>query len=839
MNGRLSAFLGAAVGLALAAALLLPDADRDALLAQGVGHLLSGHLTVATDGPALPAEGPPTGLADTGAAPRSIFELLDERLDAADEPSLGLDVRIDGEPRALGERLVDDPFVRAFNTQLNLFQEARITAREDAHAEAVAAAEEAGAPAPAAPTPPTRPFIVAAGDDPALTVQLDVHVDDDDAVRLTAVLEGDGWLAASVPPEGAWRLASGADPSTVASLPGRAALIPPLLAIVVALLMRKTLLALFVGILAGAVLLARPDNDGWAGAITQGLGDVFTVYFWQQLTDTFRFEIIGFVIALVAMVGVMSRSGGVQGLVDLLVGYAKTVRSTLMATWGMGILIFFDDYANCLLVGNTMRPLTDRLRISREKLAYIVDSTAAPIAGVSLLSTWIAFEVSTYQAHLPGAGITENAYAIFLQTIPFRYYCIFTLAFVFLSIVTGRDYGPMAKAEARARTTGRLVREGGVPMVSDEASAIQPYEGMPHVWWKGAAPITLVLLATMGSIFYEGGGLGAWSDGSLFTLEGMSAVLFDGSGGKPIFVGASLGFVLAVFLSGSSLVRAATSAGVITGALSVDLCTEWLLGLSFVQDEAGVGKLIANTAPYAAWGLTVSIGFLVALIALRPFLGNSRRPHLPGSEITAASLSSIKALFFAVIILFEAWMIGEVCARLDTADYLVALLSGSVSAVMLPVLLFVAACLVAFATGSSWSTMSILLPNVVALAAAVGESEGLGALGMVVLCIGAVLEGSIFGDHCSPISDTTVLSSVSSASDHVDHVRTQAPYALTTGALAIALGYVPTVLFDWWTTPLALSAGVAAILVIQLGFGRKAPDAPAPDAAVGAPSTSG
>jgi Na+/H+ antiporter NhaC len=182
-------------------------------------------------------------------------------------------------------------------------------------------------------------------------------------------------------------------------------------------------------------------------------------------------------------------------------------------------------------------------------------------------------------------------------------------------------------------------------------------------------------------------------------------------------------------------------------------------------------------------------------------------------------------LGFAVVLLFEAWMIGAVCRDLATADYLVALLSGWLPPILLPLLLFAAASAVSFATGSSWSTMSILLPNVVALAASLGEQTQLGVIGMVAISIGAVLDGAIFGDHCSPISDTTVLSSVASGSDHLDHVRTQAPYAFTTGALAVTCGYLPSVLLDWWSLPLALACGAALIAVLLFGLGRRLPDA--------------
>ncbi|MDG2149372.1 MAG: Na+/H+ antiporter NhaC family protein [Planctomycetota bacterium] len=811
MNSWLSTALGALVGLALAAALLIPSADVRILASQGVRNLLGEHLPTDTS-----SQGLKDWMTAQDGNQSSLFSHVvrgtrGQSTDPSDLRAVGLRVEVDGQTTD------EVSFRRAFSTRLSELNEALIQQKE------------AGL------------RIAKPGERVDVTVTLRVFTEGPSVSLSGIVTTG----AASGNPRSIeiGKPPSNTDTADSARMPSRTSLIPPLVAILVALIFRRTLLALFLGILSGSIFLAHDAGLNWLPAMGSGFVDVFRVYLWKELIDTFRIEIIGFVILLVAMVGVMARSGGVTGLINLLLGFAKTVRSTLLVTWGMGMLIFFDDYANCLLVGNTMRPLTDRLRISREKLAYIVDSTAAPIAGISLLSTWIAYEVSTFSAHLPAAGIQEDAYEIFLRTIPYRYYCLFTLIFVGLTILTRRDYGPMRHAEARARTTGQLVRPGGTPMVSDEATRIEPRKGMPTHWWHAAFPITLVLLGTIASIFIEGGGLTVFAENpdALLTLSGLDSskgitgILFDGSGGKPIFVGAFAGYILAMFLTGSNITRLAMVGGVAGAIWLQDSLAASLESFSWVQ-QTSVGELVMGSLHYIAYGLGFGAGALALglLGMLLPRLFATRREYLPASDLSRASLSSIRALSFAVLILFQAWMIGTVCARMGTADYLVALMSGSVSAVMLPVLLFVAACLVAFSTGSSWSTMAILLPNVVALAASVGEAEGIGALSMVILCIGAVLEGSIFGDHCSPISDTTVLSSVSSASDHVDHVRTQAPYAVTTGLLAIGLGYIPTVAFDWWTTPAALGSGLVAMLLILFVFGRTAPSPP-PDA-TGAPS---
>jgi Na+/H+ antiporter NhaC len=587
-------------------------------------------------------------------------------------------------------------------------------------------------------------------------------------------------------------------------VPGRSALLPALVAIVVALLTRRTLLALFLGVFCGATTLAA-DSGPLLLAPLGGLWSIASVYLRDQILDQFRIEIVGFIVALIGMVGVMSRAGGMRGLVDGLLGFARTLRSSLLLTFGMGLALFFDDYANCMLVGSTMRPLTDRLRVSREKLAYIVDSTAAPVAGISLLSTWIAFQVSVYEAQLPSVGIDASGYEIFLRSLPYRFYSILTLVFVLLIVLTGRDFGPMARAEVRARG-GALVRPGGRPPVSDALSQVEAVEGMTPDWRKAAFPVLATTFVTALCIFVSGGGLSLFGEGAAVDVEALTRVLLAGSGPQPIFVGALAGLALACFLAGSNATRAA-------------------IGLSALAAWASLAFGHLPGGPLWS-GLAV---FVLGVLLLGPLLcralGPVTRPHLSAGELRSSSISSARTLGFAVALLFLAWMIGAVCEDLGTADYLVALLGDALPPPALPVLLFLLACVVAFATGSSWSTMSILLPNVVGLAGALGAHSGLGTELMVVLCVSAVLEGAIFGDHCSPISDTTVLSSVASGSDHIDHVRTQAPYALVVAGVALLAGYLPVLLVPGFEPLVGLAAGAGLLFLLIRVLGRVAPPA--------------
>ena len=542
--------------------------------------------------------------------------------------------------------------------------------------------------------------------------------------------------------------------------PDGRSLLPPLVAILLAILLRKPVIALFAGVAVGAALVRSIGGAPLTESAGGGILDVFGVYLLQELLDRDRQMIVAFVLFMLAMVGVITRAGGIRGVMDRISRLAASAKSSQVATWLMGLVVFFDDYANTILVGSTMRPLTDRFKVAREKLAYVVDSTAAPVAGISILSTWIAFEVSTFSAQLPDAGLApDQGYEIFLRTLPFRFYCIFTIFFVGLVTLTGRDFGPMLAAERRARG-GKLLRDGAQPMVGEAATRLK---AAPHVRPRAVVallPILTFVAVTLWVIFRDGGGLTVFQEGEgfadfgeLLSIEGLTQVLYDGSGFAPMMWGSLAGLVLAALL-----------------ALAAGL--RW--------------------------------------------------------DIASAAFASVRSMAVGLAILYLAWSIGRLCLDLDTAEYLSALVGDAINPILLPVALFLLAGFVAFATGSSWGTMTILLPLVVGLAYTMGNTlEGFGGEAMLVVSIGAVLEGAIFGDHCSPISDTTVMSSIASASDHIDHVRTQMPYAVTTMAVAMVAGYVPAVLFGLspWVS---LLAGCALLVLLLLWKGRRAEEPATP-----------
>ncbi len=591
--------------------------------------------------------------------------------------------------------------------------------------------------------------------EPTQSLRLDVDVDE---AGFTASLS-DGAGGAPV------RLALARDGS-LGYYPDRTSTIPAFLAIALAILTGKVIPSLLLGCLVGAWLATGGALAGVQYFVTDNL--------WARvLLQSFNLRIMGFVILLFMAIGVMARSGGIQGMVEWVRKFARGPISTQLCSYVIGILIFFDDYSNCIITGTTMRPLCDRNRVSREKLAYIVDSTAAPIAGISIVSTWIAYEISMFRDQLPEvthrvrdavtgvemevAYTVGDAFSVFVQTLPYRFYCIFTLALVLLTILTRREFGPMLAAERRAVHDGKPAADDAKPMLARGLAELEAPSGARIRGRNAFVPVVVLVSCALGLMLFFG-----------YTHP---------------------------------------DRGPLSGAFGDDL-----------------RAILANAQSERALLYSSAIALLVA--AAMAIGSGVLRPR----QTAAAAVRSFSSLYFAVVILVLAWAIGNTCKDLGTAQYLTAAFQSAFSAWLLPVVLFLLAALVAFSTGTSYGTMAILLPNVVVLAHTVGESAAIGGVGLMLLSIGAVLEGSIFGDHCSPISDTTVLSSVATASDHLHHVRTQAPYAVLGMSVAMLFGYLPMALWSPAAWPLALVGGLGALLLWLFVVGSR-PETAAPRSA--------
>jgi len=508
-------------------------------------------------------------------------------------------------------------------------------------------------------------------------------------------------------------------------LPGWVAILPPLIAIAVALITKNVIPALFLGIWFGSFTI---NGFTIAGAFL-GLLDAFQVYVLGALADPGHASIILFSFMIGGMVGIISKSGGMQGVVNHIVPLAKSPQRAQAATGLLGLIIFFDDYANVLVVGNTMRQVTDRMRISREKLAYIVDSTAAPVSCVALITTWIGYEVGligTAVDRIP--GFNEAGYAVFLESIPYSFYPILCMLFVFIVAFSGRDFGPMYHAEVRARRTGEvLAPDARIDAAAGGHGELEPKEGKPERAINAALPV----LVLIGGVL-----VGLWATGS---GNGLREII--GTSDAP-----------------KALMWASLMAALTAGTLAI---AQRILTLTEVVD---------------AW------------------------------------YAGLKAMMIAMIILVLAWSLSSITAELNTAGYLVSVLGDTLPPGIVPALVFIISAATAFATGSSWGTMGILIPLVVPLSWAVLAANNMadGAHHNVIYStVACVLGGAVWGDHCSPISDTTILSSMASGSDHIDHVRTQLPYALLVGGVGVFFGTLPTGFGSpWW---LSMIIGVTTL----------------------------
>ncbi len=528
-------------------------------------------------------------------------------------------------------------------------------------------------------------------------------------------------------------------------LPGWLSVLPPLIAIGLALITHDVLISLFLGIFGGALILFN-----WSPFLA--FARTIDHFVAPALTDPNQASIVIFTIMLGGMVGLVTKNGGTHGIVERLKPYATSPRRGQLATWALGVLVFFDDYANTLIVGPTMRPITDKLKVSREKLAYIVDSTAAPVVCLFPISTWVGFEIGLIGAAFEQLGLPYDPYTTFVATIPYRFYPIFALVLVATLALSQLDFGPMLKAERRAREQGLLLAEDAAPIADYGSEEVEPPAHIPKRAANAVLPILTVVAVT----------------------------------------------VLGLYLTG-------------------------LAGLG-ADDEASVRKILENADSYKALLWASLSGMLMAL--LLPLF----QKLLSIRETMGAMMAGFKAMLMALVVLVLAWSLSSVCSELRTADYLVGLTKGSLTPVWLPALTFVLAAATAFATGSSWGTLGILEPLVIpichSLSLAAGHEVGSEPYTLYMLAsIASVLAGSIWGDHCSPISDTTILSSMATGCDHIAHVRTQLPYALTVGLVGILVGSIPSAfgLSPW----ISVVAGALIVVGGVLGLGRLTGQRPA------------
>ncbi|OLO12220.1 sodium:proton antiporter [Chromohalobacter japonicus] len=506
---------------------------------------------------------------------------------------------------------------------------------------------------------------------------------------------------------------------------GLFSLFPPLLAIILALVTRNVIPALFCGVWLGATMLS-------GGNPAAGLYDSFADFIIPSVGDEWSATVLIYCGLFGVLITVLQRTGGAHAIARAISSKVASPRGAQSATLGFGVLIFFEDYFNALTVGSVMRPITDRMRVSREKLAYIVDSTSAPMCLLGPVSTWVVFVMGLIGTQLGEMDMTGSEYLIYLSSIPLNFYAWLALLLILVIVVTQSDFGPMAKAEQRARVSGKLLADDAQPPSDREATE------MLGVAEESSRKRNMLV--------------------PILVLVGMIPPLFLWTGNFP----------------------------------ENDLIT------AMGEAEGGLSILIAT---FLAVSVALGMGLQQRLFDFR--------------EAMDLVVTGIKSMTLVYIILTLAWSIGSVTSQLGTADYLVTLAQAGIAPSLIPVLLFLIGSLVAFTTGTSYGTFAIMIPIAMPVAAAMDMS--------LSLAIAAVLSGGIFGDHCSPISDTTILSSAGSSCDHIDHVRTQLPYAMSAGTSGIIAFFVAGLTDSAWIGGLS---GVAAlftvVLVLRWAWGPKA-----------------
>lgn len=486
-------------------------------------------------------------------------------------------------------------------------------------------------------------------------------------------------------------------------------LLPPLIAIGLALLTKEVYSSLFIGIVAGALLV---ENGNPVKAFTTMVGDGFI----SSLSDSWNVGILMFLVILGIIVVVINRAGGSRSYGEWASKKISTRKGAMGATFGLGVLIFIDDYFNCLTVGSVMRPVTDHHNISRAKLAYIIDATAAPICMIAPISSWAAAVTGVVEGY--------NGLELFVKAIPYNFYSLLTIVMILFLIFKDLDYGPMRKYERNAVLNNDIFTDSKTPYEDEVKDVVSEKGGVIDL----LLPIVILIISSIIGMIYTGG-----------------------------------------FFSGESFINA------------------------FANSDASLG---------------LAMGALVSLILT--FVWIVARRILSFNEFMECIVAGFNAMVPPILILTFAWTLSSMTGSLGAAEFVANIVEGSASGLqaLLPAIIFLVATFLAFATGTSWGTFGILIPIVVGLGSALSPD-------MLVIGISACLAGAVCGDHCSPISDTTIMASTGAQVDHITHVSTQLPYALTVAGVSfvtyIIAGFTESII----SLPIGIALMIGTLMIIQ------------------------
>ena len=477
---------------------------------------------------------------------------------------------------------------------------------------------------------------------------------------------------------------------------------PSAVALAVVLLSRSALVGLLVGAVCGAILLS-------GGSVVGMLEQLWSQQFWPIFGSSWKLSAILFTLLLGGFVALVEAGGGLQALVRRLLGSGRAPDKRMQFTvFGFGLLVFFDGLANTMLIGRLLRSAADRCGVSREKLAYLADTTGSAVACLAFISTWIAFQLSMIREGFALAGVEVSAYGYFFKSLAANYYCWFSLALALVCVWREFNPGSMGAVEAKARRS----------QVATDVSADRAH--VSH-WGLAIVPIAVLTLSIP---------------------------------------------VLTYWIGSESLLP-----------FSLSKFAE-----SYGKAEAYVPQILVASSVLAS---------LVAAGAYR-VSGRGARELGQNKAITATFLGGVREIAGPVLVLIAAWMLGAAISQLGTATWLSEFLQGRLPVALLPAGIFVLGAVISFSTGTSWGTMGVLMPLAIPVIVALSEgSVDLERDRLVIAAIGAVFSGAVFGDHCSPFSDTTIVASIAAGVTPLAHVRTQLPFAAIAGVVALLLGFVP------------------------------------------------
>ena len=466
---------------------------------------------------------------------------------------------------------------------------------------------------------------------------------------------------------------------------GWLSVLPPLIAIILAIKTRQVFLSLFLGIVVGWIIIS--DGNIFIGLenSVQSIIDVFK--------DAGNTRVIIFCALVGALISLTQVNGGVQGFIDFIQkkNIVTSRRRATVLSFFVGCVIFVESSISCLVTGTIFHPIFEKFKISREKLAYICDTTSSPVCILIPLNAWGAYVVSLIVKESSSTGITEPV-TIFLETIPLNFYALLSVLFAGFIAFYSKDFGPMKKAELRSEQTGKTIDDASVPMISEDIGSLKPKKGIEHKALNMILPLAIMILMMPLSLWITG-------NGNITMGSGSTSVLWS---------------ILAAIIT------------------------------------AGVISIFQN------------------ILSLK--------------EVMDFTLKGISGLVPLAILMVLAFSIGDTCRSLGTGVYVASLSKELLHPSVIAPIMFITSAIIAFSTGTSWGTFAIMIP--IAIPTAFYSEVS------IPLAIASVLSGSVFGDHCSPISDTTIVSSMASACDHIDHVRTQLPYALSIALLSAILFWI-------------------------------------------------